>query len=142
MARLIRSTVPILFVAFVLAGVPASSSVPTHPSALPDCLGNPTSRPHSIVFACADANFGARHLRWTGWGERFAAAVGVAYANDCDPTCVEGTFHRYRAIVAASGTQECAGGVSAYEKVTIAFVGPSPYPAARVRDLIYTFSCQ
>lgn len=130
-----------MIASLALVGLPASGSTPTHPSTLPDCLGKLRTQPASIVFACADANFGARHLRWTGWGERFTAAVGTAYANDCDPTCAAGKFHTFRAIVVASGSQECSGGVLAYEKVAIGFVGPSPYPKAKPWDLVYTFHC-
>jgi hypothetical protein len=139
-ARLVRSMFPLVFV-FALAGVPASGATPTHPSVLPDCLRDLKTEPGSIVLACADANFGVRHLRWTGWGERITAAVGTAYANDCDPTCVAGKFHRYRALVLVGGSQECSGGILAYERVTIGFVGPSPYPQAKPRDLVYTFRC-
>lgn len=141
-ARVRRWMLALLVAGLALTGVQASGSTSSLPSALPDCLGKLTTQPAAIVFTCADGNFGARHLRWTGWGERFTAAVGTAYANDCIPYCAAGKFHRYRAIVVASGTQECSGGIVAYERVTIGFVGPSPYPKAKPRDLVYTFHCR
>ena len=112
------------------------------PNALPDCLGKPKVRPTEVIFACGDANFGARKLRWTGWGEAFAAAVGVAYANDCTPDCAAGKVHNYQAVLVASGSQRCPGGVVAYLQVTIAFVGPSPYPKAKPSDLVDTLRCR
>jgi len=98
--------------------------------ALPNCLGKPVVRPKKVVFACADGGFLASGLAWTGWGERFAAADGAAFLNDCKPSCVRGTFHRYRVVLLASGLQRCPGGQPAYRKVTWAFVGRAPSPAA------------
>jgi hypothetical protein len=112
------------------------------PHALPDCLGKPRERPAEIVLACADGNFGVRRLRWTGWGETFAAATGVAFANDCKPYCAAGHMHSYQAIVVASGTQHCPGGATAYSRVTVAFVGRSPYPTSRPADMVYPARCR
>jgi hypothetical protein len=99
-------------------------------------------RPAEVVLACADANFGVRRLRWTGWGSSFAAATGVAYANDCTPNCAAGHMHTYRAVLVASGTQRCPNGKTAYSKVTVAFVGPSPYPKSKPADFVYPARCR
>ena len=112
------------------------------PQAVPDCLGKPRVRPTEIVLACADANFGVRKLRWTGWGSPFAAATGVAYANDCKPYCAAGHMHTYQAVVVVSGTQQCPDGKTAYSRITVAFVGPSPYPKAKAADLVYPARCR
>ena len=85
-------------------------------------------RPHSVVFACGDGNFGFDHLEWVGWGEPHAVAIGSAYANDCKPYCAAGHFKRYRAVLIASGSQRCPNGTTAYRTVTYAFVGRSPFP--------------
>jgi len=108
--------------------------------ALPDCVGKPQVRPSEVIFACGDANFLARHLQWTGWGEGFAAATGVAEVNDCTPSCVAGHFHSYRVVIIANGHQSCPGGAPAYTTVTYAFVGrpPSGTPAA---DPTITYHC-
>ena len=128
-------------IALVAAAAAVPAAAAARPRALPDCLGKPRVRPATVVFACADANFGIRKLHWIGWGEPVAAATGVAYANDCTPSCAAGHFHTYRAVIVASGAQRC-GSVTAYRKVTIAFVGPSPYPKARAADLVYPFRCR
>lgn len=112
------------------------------PQVLPDCLGKPKVRPAEVVLACADANFGVRKLKWTGWGEPFAAATGVAYANDCTPNCAAGHMHTYQAVLVVSGTQQCPGGRTAYSRVTVAFVGPSPYPRSKASDLVYPARCR
>ena len=118
------------------------AALAARPVGVPDCLGKPKVRPTAIVFACGDGKFGATGLSWTGWGERFTAAVGRVYANDCTPYCAAGHFHSYRAVIVASGLQRCPGGVVAYSVLTIAFVGPSPYPKAKPSDLVYSVRCR
>jgi hypothetical protein len=126
----------------MIAVVAVAAVLTGHPQALPDCLGKPQGRPAEVVLACADANFGVRRLRWTGWGSSFAAATGVAYANDCTPNCAAGHMHTYRAVLVASGTQRCPNGKTAYSKVTVAFVGPSPYPKSKPADFVYPARCR
>ena len=126
----------------MIAVVAVTAVLTGHPQALPDCLGKPQVRPAEVVLACADANFGVRRLRWTGWGSSFAAATGVAYANDCTPNCAAGHMHTYRAVLVASGTQRCPNGKTAYSKVTVAFVGPSPYPKSKPADFVYPARCR
>jgi len=125
----------------ILAVLLAAAAAGGPPHALPDCLGKPQVRPKQVVLACADANFGVKGLRWTGWGESFTAATGTAYANDCTPNCAAGHFHTYRAVLVASGARRCPNGGVVYKEVTIAFVGPSPYPKAKPADLVYPTRC-
>jgi hypothetical protein len=126
--------IAVLALAAAFAGGPTQS--------LPDCVGKPTVKPTEVVLACADANFGVRKLRWTGWGASFAAATGVAYANDCKPYCAAGHMHAYQAVLVASGRQTCPGAKPSYSRVTIAFVGPSPYPRSKAADLVYPARCR
>jgi hypothetical protein len=97
-------------------------------TALPDCTGMPVVRPAEIILACGDANAVARKLRWTGWGEPFAAATGTLSLNDCTPYCAAGKFHDYPIVLIARGSQRCPGGRRAYATVQYAFLGRSPYP--------------
>jgi hypothetical protein len=120
------------------AGVALASGTP---NAAVNCLGKPVEKPPTIVFACGDGNFGARHLRWTGWGAPTAAAVGTGYANDCKPYCAAGHFHDYRIVVLASAPRACHGKV-AYTTFTTAFVGRSPFPNLSAADSIYRFRCR
>jgi hypothetical protein len=94
--------------------------------ALADCVGKPTIKPVSVTLACADANFTAGNLTWTGWGNAFAAAMGTATVNDCTPSCVAGHFHHYKIILIANGTQRCPSGQPAYARITYAWVGRGP----------------
>lgn len=112
-----------------VAVVLAETSAPTtKPSALPDCVGHLRVRPASVVFSCADSNFGANDLAWTGWGNSFAAARGAAWLNNCVPSCASGSTQSYPILIVARGRQDCSGRV-AYNTVTYAFIGRSPFPA-------------
>ncbi len=132
--------VRVALAAFLLTGgmVPPAAAAPA--MSLPDCLGKPQTKPSQVTFACADGNFYAEKLQWTGWGEPFAAAVGTAELNDCTPYCAAGKFHKYRLIVIASGRQQCPGGRQAYAKVEYAFVGKDPTPNAT--DASVDFPCR
>ena len=126
----------------MIAALTVALAMAAHPAALPDCLGKPQVRPANVVLACADANFGVRKLRWTGWGSAVAAATGTAYANDCTPNCAAGHMHAYQAVVVVSGAQRCPGGVTAYLRLRIAFIGRSPYPKSSAADMTYPARCR
>ena len=124
-----------MIVALLLA-----AAVAAPPGAIPDCLGKPQATPAAVVLACADATFGLRKLRWSGWGKATARATGVAYANDCTPKCAAWHMHSYRAVLVASGRQVCHG-VPSYAEVRISFPGRTPYPKAKAADLTYPRPC-
>ena len=128
----------VLMIGGISSPVRAQSTV-----ALPDCIGKPQVRPSEVIFACGDANFLARRLQWTGWGERFAAATGVAEVNDCTPYCAAGHFHSYRVVIIASGHQSCPDGRPAYTTVTYAFVGREPFApqGTHTVDPTVTYPC-
>lgn len=109
------------------AATPGAAAAPT--MALPNCAGALEVRPARLTLACGDGNFVARSLQWTGWGENFAAATGFGEVNDCTPDCAGGKFHSYRVVLIASGYQRCPGGRTAYQTITYAWVGRSPFPA-------------
>jgi hypothetical protein len=127
----IRAIKVVALVAFLsvlaLTAPPARSQATT--IALPNCLGKPEIKPLTIVFTCADGGFLVERLKWTGWGNTFAAAVGTASVNDCNPNCAGGHYHHYPMVVIANGRQTCLNRQSAYLRVTYAFVGRSPFPA-------------
>ncbi|HET7567626.1 MAG TPA: hypothetical protein VFJ91_06520 [Gaiellaceae bacterium] len=123
----------------IVAALLAAAAV-APPRALPDCAGKPVAKPREVVLACADANFGIRKLRWSGWGRATARATGTAYANDCTPYCAAGHFHTYRAVLVASGRRVCHG-VPSYARVRISFPGRTPYPKAKPADLVYPRRC-
>jgi hypothetical protein len=125
------------------AAVPATLSATSSPRALPDCLGHPQIRPTDILVTCADGGFGVDRLSWVTWGGSRAVGLGSAYVNDCTPNCAAGRFHRFAAVVIASGLQRCPNGETAYLTVTWAFIGRSPFPsdAPGTTDPRQTFRC-
>jgi hypothetical protein len=110
--------------------------------ALPDCLGRPIVQPSDIVLSCADGGFEIQNIRWTGWGESFAAGIGTGRVNDCTPNCANGQFHNYPMLLAVTGKQRCPDGGRAYAKVTYAFVGRSPYPQEASAEATQDFPCK
>jgi len=119
----------------------STGSAATQTMALPDCQGKLLAKPASITLACGDGNFYVENLKWTGWGESFAAATGTGKANDCQPNCAAGHFHSYPMLLIVTGSQNC-GGRPAYARVVYAFIGRSPYPqSAKVEDSTQTFPC-
>jgi hypothetical protein len=128
--------------ALVLAPLPiaASASSMLAPSVVPNCVGKPTVRPTEVVLACADAGLGVRAIHWLGWGQKSAAGLGTAFANDCTPDCAAGRFHSYRAVLILSGTQRCQGRV-AYRTATVAVVGEPPQAWATPADATYPLRC-
>ncbi len=131
---LLRSRPNIPLAAFVILlvaaalGFVASGAIAQRSSAmaLPNCIGKPEVKPNEVVIACADGGVVAQHLRWTGWGQSFAAALGTMSVNDCKPYCAAGHFHRYRIILVATGMQNCPNGAPAYRSVTFAYIGKGP----------------
>src|SRR6516165_9610690 len=111
--------------------------------ALPDCAGRPVVEPTSVTLACGDGNFSIEKIKWTGWGESFAAGVGTGKLNDCKPYCAAGHFHSYPMFLIATGRQSCPNSQIAYVKVVYAFVGRSPFPqdAPGTQDPSQRFPC-
>ena len=50
--------------------------------------------PHRVFIACGDGALFLQLRSYRSWGPRQAVARGAIWANDCDPNCAEGTFHR------------------------------------------------
>lgn len=106
------------------AGVRPASAAPV--MALPDCQGKPQVRPATVLFACADGNFEADHVAWSGWGKNSTTGYGIAQSNDCTPNCAAGHMHSYKINVIVSGHQTCPGGRPAYLNVTFRWPGANP----------------
>lgn len=95
-----------------------------------DC-GELAKKPADLVLACADANTMLTEMTWTGWSNKRAVGKGVYEANDCKPTCVEGTFRSYpaRIILTAPKTQS---GARVFTKATISFTKAKPGKSKRI----------
>ena len=102
-----------------------------------DC-GPLVSAPHSLVLACADANYELVHLSWHGWGNATASASGTARANDCTPNCAAGHFHSYPVTARASSLATC-GRARYYARLTLTYAAHRPAGIAK-RD-VHTLGC-
>ncbi|MEV5000455.1 hypothetical protein [Nocardioides sp. LML1-1-1.1] len=90
-----------------------------------DCVDEPVSKPTSFTVACADGNQSLTDLEWSNWGADEAIATGTVVANNCDPSCAEGTDVKARVRVTASDLVD--GEASAtYGKLTIKVTGDLP----------------
>ncbi|MDQ6526431.1 hypothetical protein RB608_22610 [Nocardioides sp. LHD-245] len=56
-----------------------------------DCVGEPVASPATFTVACADGNQSLTDLAWADWGADEATATGTMVANDCEPSCAEGS---------------------------------------------------
>jgi hypothetical protein len=108
----------------VLADLRVGCTPPAGVAWIDDC-GPLTSKPKTIVLACADANYEIVNLRWRGWGTATATATGSARANDCTPNCAAGQFHAYRMTATASRPTAC-GKARIYARLTIVYPGARP----------------
>ena len=86
-------------VAVLCAAAHQAPAQTTAPVAIANCIGKPEIRPETIVFACAVGGILVHNLKWTGWGEAFAAALGKGWVNDCTPDCARGHYHSYPMLV-------------------------------------------
>jgi len=137
-----RLALPLVFVAASIAFPVSPGLAAGMTMALPDCADKPVVRPASVTLACGDGNFYVQNLKWTGWGESFAAAQGTGRVNDCEPNCAGGQFHNYPVLLVAEGKQRCPNGQPAYAQVVYAFVGRSPYNSGSVEDATIRFPCK
>ncbi|WP_436701981.1 hypothetical protein [Nocardioides sp. BYT-33-1] len=110
-----------------------ADSTPTDPAIaaraavtyLLDCVGEPVASPATITVACADGNQSLTELAWSDWGADEATATGSMVANDCDPSCAEGTDVTVPVEVEVSDIVE--GEASAtYGTITIRVQGEVP----------------
>lgn len=129
--RGMRRLLPLLAVG-CLAAVGVAPAPARTPRTYASSCGQLRYRPHAIVIACGDGNFGLKHLHWRHWGEHGASGRGLAYANDCDPFCAAGHFHSYRVRVRLVGLKHCHGR-QAFRRVRIRYLHHRPAGAPRLQ---------
>jgi len=95
-----------------------------------DCAGEPRNRPGVLTLACGDGGYELAGLRWRSWGAPRVTATGVAVANLCEPTCVEGRRVRFRVTAVADGIVRGEASVR-YTRLVVTAVGPRPTSVAR-----------
>jgi len=91
-------------------------------------------RPRHVQLACGDGNFYLEHMSWRYWNGAVTPGSGYAEANDCEPTCAGGHFHRYRVAVNLDGRHRCPDGRLYYSHLVIHNVATSRAPFPREFD--------
>lgn len=152
--RLLRSlvlSVASLAAATAVAAAPARATAtpsvrpaPSVPSASPyatvlvSCFQRPLVMPGDVLLACGDGNDRIGGLTWSSWGRNSAVGTGYEEVNDCDPTCVDGTFHTYPVTVALSGSSPWPGNphLRRYTELTLGYPADQPdWPHQPTYDL-------
>lgn len=65
----------------------------------PQKCSKPRVEPSTIVITCADGGLYLKVKRWSYWNGREAGGMAKVFANDCDPSCIGGTYHEGRAKI-------------------------------------------
>jgi len=53
----------------------------------------PEFKPETIMLTCGDGGMYVNKIQWFRWDAKGAQGIGIYNVNDCDPDCVDGTFH-------------------------------------------------
>ena len=105
----------------VAIALPTAASAATSLPKVSNC-GEKSVKPTGIVLSCADANTALETLKWSKWNATTAQGSGVYSANDCEPTCVAGMFHRYKVNVVLSAPKTVEG-TKVFTKARVTFPG-------------------
>ena len=66
-------------------------------------------KPHVLLKFCADAGVGVGDIEWTQWSKAGGEGTAKYTANDCDPTCVDGSFITKEVFVKLSKLKKIHG---------------------------------
>ena len=96
-----------------------------------NCSGHAVTKPKTYVLSCADGNSYLKRLHWASWGGSAAFASGTSVFNDCTPSCVNGHFHSFTALVALWRPEALPGhaGQRYFTRLTIIYSGGRDYRA-------------
>ena len=91
------------------------------------CNGNAEVAPAGID-NCGDGSVGLSGLHWTSWNAHLASGYGTYYLNDCTPTCANGHYHTYPALIDLWGSAAVKGHPAErkYTEMTLVFTGTRP----------------
>jgi hypothetical protein len=119
--RTLTASAAIAIVTLGSLALPVTATAATSLPKVSNC-GEVSAKPTGLVLSCADANTALETLKWSSWGKSTARATGTFSENDCSPTCVEGMFHRYKAVVTLSAPKMVKG-AKVFTKVRVVFPG-------------------
>ncbi len=121
----------LIAVAVVVVPVLGAQASGKHQVYLPNKCINAKVKPKQVVLGCADFGFYMKRVQWEHWKNPHAIGRGDALVNDCDPSCEQGTFHKFSGKLRVHGIKRCPqDGLRHYTKSKFTFVGdrPSGYP--------------
>jgi len=89
-----------------------------------NCSSKRQTRPATFILTCADANDVLTGLHWVNWQSE-AFATGTERINDCTPSCVQGKFISYPALVTLWRPEPLPGhpGVRYFTRITRIYTG-------------------
>lgn len=82
------------------------------------CGGTMKTKP-SMIITSGDSSMFVKVTSWSAWGSPTAYGTGTLEIDDCNPTCVQGTFTGHPATVTLTGLTPYAGGKQAYAEMAI-----------------------
>jgi hypothetical protein len=92
------------------------------------CGTGPQARPAVMEIICGTNDIAAGSLRWSGWGQPVATAVGTAVVDTCSyEDCHTGSYQSVAIVVIASKIVRCPQRAQAYSRLQYVFVGGSPF---------------
>jgi hypothetical protein len=135
----LASSALVLAVASASPAATATRPAPRPAASVPvlvDCASHARIQPKQIVLACADGNDLLSKMSWSHWGEQ-ALGTGNDVINDCTPTCVGGTFHRFPVITVLWRAEPRAHhpGQRDFTRATIIYTGKVPAGLHRTRTV-------
>jgi hypothetical protein len=111
----------------------SASAAGTARPVLVNCQGHGQTTPRSYILTCADDGMYLAGLHWASWsgapGSGAAAfARGTDHENDCLPSCAQGHFHAYPALITVWRAEPWPGhhGQRYFSRVTAIFTGKRP----------------
>jgi hypothetical protein len=66
--------------------------------------GQMLARPRTMLLS-GDGSLSVTAITWHGWGTATASGNGTAHANDCRPSCAQGTYHQHPATIVLSAPE-------------------------------------
>jgi hypothetical protein len=84
---------------------------------------NPRTKPDTFLLG---ANQTIRNVNWNSWGGETARGRGTFPANNCRPTCAEGSVTNHSVKVKLSKVKKCSWGRYRYRQLTYVFDRGAP----------------
>lgn len=99
-----------------------------------DC-GSVETKPKELVLECGDGNEYLDKIKWKKWNKKQATGRATYMVNDCDPTCVDGTWDSYRVKVTLK-KPKTQSGERVYSRVILRFPKASPTGKKKMKDTL------